>query len=280
MKVFISADMEGASGITSTKQCSPKETTEYERGRKFLTGDVNAAVRGAMSAGATEVLVNDSHGPMTNILIEDLEDGARLISGSNKPLLQMQGLDDSFDAVFFVAYHAREGSGMGLLNHTIMGSVVQELRCNGEPVGETAINAGIAGAMGVPVVLLTGDAEVAGEAQSLIPGIETVAVKDSFDRHASNCVPPSKTKGMIEEAAAGILSRVDSIDPLAVELPVVFQVTFRSTASVAMACLFPSVKPVDSKTIEIVDGDYLAAFKKLWGTLVLGHAAMGGVLER
>ncbi len=279
MKIFISADMEGASGITSTKQCSPKETTEYERGRKFLTGDVNAAVRGAIAAGADEVLVNDSHGPMTNILIEDLAEGARLISGSNKPLLQMQGLEPGFDAVFFVAYHAREGTGEGLLNHTIMGSVVQELRCNGESVGETAINAGIAGAMGVPVVLLTGDREVAREAQCRLPGIETVTVKDSFDRHASNCIPPSRTRGMIEDGARRALAHLGEVKPLEVELPVVFEIAFRSTASAAMACLFPSVKPVDARTVEIVDGDYLAAFKKLWGALILGRSAMGGVLE-
>ncbi len=279
MKVFISADMEGASGITSTKQCSPKETTEYERGRKFLTGDVNAAVRGALAAGANEVLVNDSHGPMTNILIEELQEGARLISGSNKPLLQMQGVDGGFDAAFFVAYHAREGSGVGLLNHTIMGSVVQEIRCNGEAVGETAINAGIAGALDVPVVLLTGDAEVAREARGRIPGIETVTVKDSFDRHASNCIPPAETKGMIEEAAKKALTGSPRVEPLKVDLPVVFEVTFRSTASAGMACLFPSVKPAGDKTVEIIDGDYLAAFKKLWGALVLGRTAMGGALE-
>ena len=279
MKIFISADMEGASGITSTKQCSPKETTEYERGRKFLTGDVNAAIRGALAAGATEVLVNDSHGPMTNILIEELEEGARLISGSNKPLLQMQGVDGGFDAAFFVAYHAQEGSGGGLLNHTIMGSVVQEIRCNGEAVGETAINAGIAGALGVPVVLLTGDAEVAREAGARIPGIETVIVKDSFDRHASNCIPPAQTRGMIEEGAKRALTGSRRVEPLKVDLPVVFEVTFRSTASAGMACLFPSIKPAGDKTVEIVDGDYLAAFKKLWGALVLGWTAMGGALE-
>lgn len=279
MKVFITADMEGASGITSTKQCSPKEKNEYERGRKFLTGDVNAAIRGAVNAGASEVLVNDSHGPMTNILIEDLEESARLISGSNKPLLQMQGIDASFDAAFFVAYHAQEGSDRGLLNHTIMGSVVQRILCNGEPVGETAINAGIAGAFGVPVVLLAGDAQVAREARELIPGITTVEVKDSFDRHASNCIPPARTALMIEAAAERALEELGRVEPLNVALPVTFDLTFRSTASAGMACLFPSVTPKGAKTVEIVDEDYVAAFKKLWGALILGRCAVGGVLE-
>ncbi len=279
MKVYMSVDMEGASGITSSKLISRKEK-EYDRGRKLLTADVNAAVRGALEAGAQEILVNDSHGSMTNILIEDLEEGARLITGSNKQLLQMAGIDDSFDAVFFIAYHAREGTEAGVLNHTIMGSVVTQIMRNGELVGETGINAGIAGAFGVPAVLVTGDDKVGAEASALIPGIETVAVKTGLDRHTASCLPPGQAQEMICEAAARALGRREEIAPHRVQSPVVFDVTFKTTPSVSMACLFPCVERLGPKEIRVADDDYAAAFKKLWGALLLGSSAMGGVLER
>ncbi|MFO8059042.1 MAG: M55 family metallopeptidase [Bacillota bacterium] len=279
MKVYMSVDMEGASGVSSSRLVSRKER-EYERGRKLLTGDVNAAVRGALEAGAEEVLVNDAHGSMTNILVEDLEKGARLITGSNKQLLQMAGIDETFAAAFFVAYHAREGTENGVLNHTIMGSVVTEIRRNGEVMGETGINAGIAGVFGVPVVLVTGDDRVAAEASALIPGIETAVVKTGLDRHTASCLPPGESQELIRQAAARALQRREEIAPHRVESPVVFDVTFKTTPSVNMACLFPSVERTGSKQIRVADDDYLAAFKKLWGALLLGSSAMGGVLER
>ncbi len=279
MKVYMSVDMEGATGVTSSKMCSPKEK-EYRRGRKLLTGDVNAAVRGALDAGAGEVLINDSHGPMTNILVEELEKGARLISGSNKPLLQMAGIDDSFSAAFFVAYHAREGTEGGVLNHTLMGSVVTEIRCNGEPVGETGINARMAGAFGVPLVLVTGDDRLADEASRLVPEIETAVVKTGMDRHTADCLPPSATEDMIREAAERALGRCGEISPCVPETPVTFDVTFKTTPSASMACLFPSVQRRGSKEIRIEDDDYAAAYRKMWGALILGWNAMGGVLER
>ncbi len=279
VKVYMSVDMEGASGITSSKMCSPKEK-DYTRGRKLLTGDVNAAVKGALDGGADEVLVNDSHGPMTNILVEDLEKGARLISGSNKQLLQMAGIDESFDAAFFVAYHAREGSEAGVLNHTLMGSVVTEIRCNGKPVGETGINARMAGAFGVPLVLVTGDDKLAEEAGELIPEVETAVVKTGMDRHTADCLPPSQTEEMIRDAASRALKRQGEISPCVPDTPVTFDVTFKTTPSATMACLFPCVQRRDVKEIRVEDDDYATAYKKMWGALILGWNAMGGVLER
>ncbi len=277
MKVYISADMEGATGVTSSGQCSPKKN-EYKRFRKLLTGDVNAAVKGAREAGAEEVLVNDSHGPMTNIMIEELEEKARLISGSNKPLLQMQGIDESFDAAFFVAYHAHEGTPGGVINHTVAGSAVEEITFNGEVVGETGINARIAGYFGVPVVLVTGDDKVAEEAKSQIPKIHAVTVKKGLDRFAGECLPPSETEEMIAEGAEKALQDADNITPLCPEGPVIFRLKYKTTPSAAMAELFPSVKRVGAKTVEIADNDYLMAFKKLWGCIILGFNAAGGVL--
>jgi len=278
VKVYMSVDMEGATGITNSKMCSPKEK-EYKRGRELLTKDVNAAVKGAVDAGAEEVLINDSHGPMTNILIEDLADKARLISGSNKQLLQMAGIDESFDAAFFIAYHAREGTHSGMLNHTIMGSVVTEIKCNGHPVGETGINAKMAGYYGVPVVMVTGDDKLSDEASELIPGIETVVVKEAMDRHTADCLPPGRTEKMIRKAAKEALDSRDDIKPHKADSPVVFDLTYKTTPSTTMAGLFPSVEQIGPKQIRVQAENYPDAYKKLWGCIILGRNAMGGVLE-
>ena len=278
MKVYVSVDMEGATGITNALFLSKKQS-DYDRGRKLLTGDVNAAILGTRDAGATDVLVNDAHGSMTNILLEELEEGARLISGSNKPLLQMAGIDESFDAAMFVAYHAREGTAGGVLNHTIVGSVVTEIRRNGIAVGETGINAGIAGSFGVPVILVTGDDRVAEEARELIPEIETAVVKTGLDRHTAECLRPKETAKIIRNAAARALKRAGEIPVHRTESPVVFDLTFKTTPSATMACLFASVEQVGPKEVRISHDDYREAYKRLWGAILLGRSAMGGVLE-
>ena len=136
MKVFISVDMEGVTGLTDPEDVLP-DGADYARGRVFMTGDANAAILGAYDAGATEVLVNDSHWTMRNLLLEDLDPRARMIKGFQKPMCMVQGLDSSYDAAVFVGYHSCAGTGGGVLNHTLLGKEVQNLLLNGEPIGET-----------------------------------------------------------------------------------------------------------------------------------------------
>ena len=280
MKVFISADMEGATGIVTARHVASNDS-EYGRMRRLLTGDVNAAVEGAVEAGATEVLVNDSHGAMINILIEDLHPKARLISGSNKQLCQMEGIDgDGFGAAFFVAYHAREGTDDAILNHTLLGRIVHEITCNGVPYGETGLNAGLAGHFDVPVALVTGDDKVSAEAKKLLGPIETAIVKEAIDRLVGNCLPPARTRDLIREAAARAVRRVKAGEIAArrVAGPVTFRVTFKSTAGTTLPTLFPEIRKIDSKTIEVFGPDYLQAFRLLWGALLLGRAGFEGAI--
>ncbi len=271
MKVYISADMEGATGVVAWKHVSPKES-DYGRMRKLLTGDVNAAIRGAFRAGASEVLVNDAHGPMVNILLEELDSRARLISGHNKHLCQMEGINDSFDACFLVAYHGREGGADAVLNHTLLGRTVWEIRLNGKPVGETAISAALAGYYGVPVVLVTGDQLVSEEAASLIPGVRTVVVKEALDRYVACCLAPERTATMIEEAAAEALTNRHQVQPFVVEGMVEFEVDFKTTAQAHAAALLPMVRQVSPKTVALQGRDYLEAFRLLFGALLLGRS--------
>ncbi len=279
MRIFISVDMEGITGVAIGRHCNPAEP-EYQRFRKLMTRDVNAAIEGAASAGATEFLVVDSHGPMTNILIEDLDPRAELVSGSNKHFCQMEGIDGGFDAAFFIGYHAREGGGDGVINHTLMGVAVTQLRCNGKEIGETGLNAGLAGFYGVPVALISGDDVVAEEARSLLGDVETAVVKQAIDRHTARLLSVQNAQASIRDRAAEAVRRLHTgaFKPYTVPGPITFEVDFKTTDSAHMACLFPMVRRLSSKTIAITAEDYPSAFKQLWGTLILGAKVMGGVL--
>jgi len=279
VRIYISVDMEGITGVAGYPHVNERHA-EYQRFRRLMTQDVNAAIEGALAAGATEFLVNDSHSTMYNILLEELHPKARLICGSNKQLCQMEGIGPDFAAAFFVGYHAREGAEAAVINHTLMWSAVTMIRCNGREVGESALNAGIAGAYGVPVALVTGDDKVAQEvAETIGPEVVTAVVKRGLDRFVAECLPPASSHDLIRRFAEAALRKLPALEPMHVNGPVTFTVTFKSTAQAALTTLFPVVERVDSKTVSVTGPDYVSAFKQLWGCLLLGHAAEGGVFK-
>lgn len=276
MKVFISVDMEGISGVATGQQMAD---VEYTRFRKLMTQDTNAAIQGAIDAGATEIVVGDSHGNMSNILIEELDPRAQLISGSNKLLCQMQGIDETFDAVFFVGYHGREGgSERGVINHTIAGVCVTEIRINGQAVGEAEINAGIAGYYGVPCVLITGDDIVAEEVKATLPDIEAAVVKKGIDRFAAQLLSPQQAQELIRAKAKKALEKAKSVQAYRLSGTITFEIEFKLTNQAQMCTLFPTVELINPKTIRITTDDYVVGFKQLWGCLILGMKATRGVL--
>src|SRR3984885_12054858 len=212
-KIFVSVDMEGVSGITDPEDVLP-EGADYQRGREFMTGDANAAILGAYDGGATEVLVNDSHWTMRNLLLEDLDPRARLIKGFQKPMCMVQGLDASFDAAVFVGYHSCAGTEGGVLNHTLLGKEVQNLLLNGEPIGETRLNALIAGELGVPVAFVAGDDKVCQEARAVLgQDLPTHAVKDGLDMLVASCLHPAVTGQGIREGVAAALRDISRRRP-------------------------------------------------------------------
>lgn len=277
MKIYISVDMEGITGVNTFKDCRPGNE-DYTRFRKIMTQEINAVIAGAKEAGAKEFVVNDAHGTMTNILIEELDPAARLISGSNKHLCQMEGIDDSFDGVFFVGYHAGDGFGNGTLNHTVLSATVFEIKCNGKIVDEAALNAGLAGHFNVPVLLLVGDNVVCDFARKNFVGVKTAQVKEAIDRVAVNSLSLKAAWRLAGEQAKLAIEEAAEAEPYAVEGPVTFTVTFRSTSSANMCTLFPQVKQVGPNTIEISGEDYLSAYRQLWGLLILGRAVQDGIL--
>jgi D-amino peptidase len=202
-KIFISADMEGISGISASDQLSASGA-EYNRSRKMMADDVNAAIRGARRGGATDILVNDSHGSMRNLRLEDLDGQVRLISHSFKRSGMMEGLDESFDAALFIGYHAKAGHPAGLFAHTGSG-VVRDVRVNGQSLGEGGLNTLVAAWYGVPVALVTGDDVAVKQVAEVATQAKTVAVKRAINPRAVELRPFAVVHREIEEAAfAGV----------------------------------------------------------------------------
>lgn len=266
MKVFISADMEGVSGIVDAKQTRDDEK-EYERARRLMTGEVNAAIEGALDGGATEIVVNDSHAAMRNILIEELNPAAQLISGSPKPLSMMQGIGPDYKAAFFVGYHAAAGTTASILDHTYYGRVVYQIMVNGRVLGETGLNAALAGFYGVPVALVTGDEVLVKEARATLGDIETAAVKEAYGRTSARCLPPAKAHELIRAAAQRALARPRQ--PFIIPPPYALTMDFLNTALTYMAELLPGARRTGPRRIEYAADDYPTIFRAFRAMVVL-----------
>jgi D-amino peptidase len=210
-KVFISVDMEGISGISGSDQLSAAGS-EYNRSRKLMADDLNAAIRGARAGGATEIVVNDSHGSMRNLRLEDVDPRARLISHSFKRSGMMEGLDESFDAAIFVGYHARASAPNGLFAHTGSG-VVADVRVNGRSLGEGGLNTLVAAWYGVPVVLVTGDDVAVKEVAATATAARTVSVKRAINPRAVELRPLPDVHAEIEAAARAAVAGARRMSP-------------------------------------------------------------------
>jgi len=192
MRILISADMEGATGVTWPADVRPG-SEQWQRFRQMLTSDVNAAVAGFCDAGATGVLINEAHDTMRNLLLEDLDQRAVLLTGRHKDLSMVEGIQrDDVDGVAFIGYHAGAGAE-GVLAHTYLPNSVTAVRVNGEPASEGRLNTFVAQEYGVPVILVTGDDRTCADAASYAPDAQTVAVKECVSRYAAVCLPPAVT---------------------------------------------------------------------------------------
>ncbi len=272
LKVFISVDMEGISGIVHGDQVSPG-TAEYASGRAWMVADVNAAVHGALAAGATEIVVNDSHGSMRNIDPAAIHPQATLISGSPKPLSMMQGIDASFQACVFIGYHARAGTEDAILDHTISGSVVRAIRVNGVEMPELGLNAAIAGYYGVPVVLVSGDTAVCRQATEVLgKDVVTVAVKEAIGRQAAKLVPLSKTQNLIQAGVKEALEKMGAAKPYKPAAPYRFELDYHVSAQADMGEMIPGVKRTGARTLAFTADDYLEGFRTLRAMISIAPA--------
>lgn len=238
MKVFISADIEGVAGVVSPQQGQPGNP-EYERARRLMTEEVNAAIAGAFDGGASAVVVSDSHGPMVNLIAEDLDPRAELVSGRPKPMSMAAGLDKSFDAVFFTGYHASAGHE-GVLSHTVSGFAFLALRANGLLCAEATLYGAWAGELGVPVVLLSGDDQMAGQCGPLFPKAEMVVVKRALGQRTAQALSPQNARAAIRAAAGRAVAAGRPRECFRIPGPIRLEADL---ASVVMADLCATIPP-------------------------------------
>jgi D-amino peptidase len=273
VKVYVSVDMEGISGVVSPDQIS-SDGKDYNAARKWMADDVNAVVTGLIAAGASEIVVNDSHGGMRNILPSDLHPSATLISGTPKPLSMMAGIDATFAACLLIGYHGGAGTTAGVLDHTISGSTVYEVRVNGVALPELGLNALIAGSFGVPVVMLSGDVAVCKQASELLGvGVTTVAVKEALGRTAARLVPMPEARRRLEEGARAALGKRAQIRPYTLTPPYRFELAFMNAGQADMAASLPGVTRIAPRTIAFTNNSYLEGFKLLRAAITLGAAS-------
>ncbi|MFS0862886.1 M55 family metallopeptidase [Fredinandcohnia sp. 179-A 10B2 NHS] len=277
MKIFISADIEGVSGVATNQQL--KTSGEYQRFRKLMTQDVNAAIEGAFKGGATEVVVADGHGNMSNIFIEDLDSRARLVQGSNRVMCQLEGLDESFDAIMFVGHHGREGgSERTIISHSLAGICVNEMKINGQIVGETEMNAMVAGAFNVPAIFISGDDAYVAEVLETLPNVEAAVVKRGIDRFAAELLHPEVAQQIIREKAEAAVKRIPEFTPLEVGGPATFEIEFKGSNQALMTTTIPSVELISPKRITFTCDDMVTAYKQMWGCVIIAITATNGVL--
>jgi D-amino peptidase len=226
--VYVSADMEGVTGLVDAEDVQ-LGGRDYEHGRAMMTEDVNAAVRGALAGGATRILVNDAHGSMRNLLADQIHPEAALVRGKPKPMGMLEGLDAGFDAMLCVGYHSRAGA-LGVLSHSYMGHEIEDMWLNDRPVGQIGFAHVTAAAIGVPVVMLSGDDAACAEMTAWDDSVATVPVKYARDRFAALLRPVAEARKAIEEAAGDALQRAPLLTPS--DNPVTLAVRWQS-ASVA-----------------------------------------------
>ena len=273
MKVFLSVDLEGISGVVSSQQTGVGKSG-YEQARKLMIGETNAAIEGAFEGGATEVCVNDAHGTMRNLVIEDLHPEAVLVTGSPKPLTMMQGIDASYDLAGFIGYHGRRNTMTANLEHTISSMVIREINLNGTPVGESGINAGIAGYFNVPVGFLSGDDAIVRQIKELIPNIVTAEVKIAQTRTSAKCLHPTKAQALIKREMKNAINRIPEIEPYNVASPVVFEVDFIGTGMAEWACLIPCSERISATKVILENSDYLIAWKGVRAMITLASSTL------
>ena len=271
-RIYISIDMEGISGIFEGRQTGG-DPGEYQRGRKLMVGDINAAVEGALEAGVEEVVVSDAHGGGRNLIAEDVHEAAYLIQGRPTWDTMMKGIGGGYDAALYLGYHAMKGTPEATLAHTVSGGVVDDVWVNGRPTGEFALNAAVAGQHGVPSVFISGDSAVVEEAKSFVPNIGSAVVKWALGRQVAKMRHPGRARELIRSGVVEALGRVDEIEPYVVEPPVEFRMRVWSALGVDALVRLPYVERVDGRTVSMTIDDYHKGHRALMAAIQLAGTA-------
>ena len=254
MKIFISADLEGINGVAAPEDV--EETgSGYQQARVFMTEEVNAVVSGAFAGGATEVVVCDSHNVAANIKVEQLDDRAQLLRGDTRANSMVHGLDESFDGLILLGYHAKFGTQNAILDHTFSPSMIRDLRVNGVSVGELGFNALFAAEKGVPLIMATGDQSLEKEAKDFYQEVETVVVKYAEGRFCARCLPRIKTQDMLVETAEKAVRQAKEKKPVAVPDSLEMEITFQQVNLADGAMRVTGTRRADAMTVAVKAAD-------------------------
>lgn len=256
LKIYISADMEGVVGAVTGDQLSPGGF-EYERFRKIMTAEVNAAIDAARAAGATEFVISDSHGNGQNLLIEELPDDVTVIRSWPRELSMMAGIDATFDGVIFLGYHASTANTRGVRAHTMSSANITSLRLNGIEMTEGSMAAAAAGHFGVPVIMVSGDDVAVAENQVLIGNIEGAVVKWAKGFHSAETLTPEAGYEVIRTRTKSAIDRINQFEPYVLETPIELELTLKHYQPVELLGYLKDVERVNSHTIRYVGDDII-----------------------
>ncbi|MBK1783052.1 M55 family metallopeptidase [Prauserella cavernicola] len=245
MRIMVSADMEGATGVTWTDDVVPG-TEQWQRFRRMFTGDVNATIAGLHHGGAGGVLVNEAHSSQRNLLLEDLDPRARMLTGRHKPLSMMEGIDSGIDGVVFLGYHAGAGCD-GVLSHTYLPNQITGVWLDGVPASEGRLNSALAAEYGVPVLVVTGDDKTVEDARGYAPDAALVAVKECVSRYAAICSPPSVTAALLTEAAEAGMRHAGRVEPVVSAHRI--EVEFDASHLAQATAVIPTVEQTGVRTV-------------------------------
>jgi D-amino peptidase len=270
---MISADMEGATGVTWAADVEPG-SEQWQRFRRMFTGDVNACVTGLFAGGATDVLVNEAHASQRNLLLEDLDTRARMLTGRHKPLSMMQGIDSGVDGVVFLGYHAGAGFD-GVLSHTYLPNQITGVSLDGVPASEGRLNAALAAEYGVPVIGFTGDDKSCEDAAEYAPNAHRVAVKECVSRYAAICTPPERTYEWITGAAEAAMSLAGRGE--AAVGPHRIEVEFDATHLAQATAVIPTVEQVGIRRVGFDAPNMTEAMKAFKVVTAIASGAVEGI---
>jgi D-amino peptidase len=262
MKIYISADMEGVVGVVTNEQLGP-QGFEYARFREFMTNEVNAAIEASFEAGATEIVVSDSHGNGQNLLIEKLAKNVLLIRSWPRPLMMMQGIDETFAGAIFIGYHSATTNAQGVRAHTISSARLADVRLKGVSVSEAGLNAAIAGHFNVPVLMVSGDDVVVKETQALLGDVEGAVVKWASGFHSAKTIMPEASYQLIREKVIRAIRRIKDFKPYKLTAPIALDVRFKNYRPSEVLSYLSIVERTDAHSIRFTGKDMVEVSKFL-----------------
>jgi len=270
MRLYISCDMEGVAGVTSWEQVDARKPHhEYTIYRRYYTQEVRAAIDGARDAGANDILVNDAHGPMRNLLFDELPDDIRVIFGNRKPYSMVQDIEASFNGAFFVGYHGAIGDANAVLCHTYTPSVIYDAYLNGVRCSEATLNAGLLGYYGVPLLLVTGDRTTVEGTRRQMPWVRGAIIKESIGNFAADTISPIAAQRLIRDTARDAIANASTAKPLVFAPPISLDIQLYKTEQADIVEMIPGFTRTGTRSVRFIHDDFRTVFKAFVATFRL-----------